>query len=47
MVPYYMQFRFKATTFETAAATKYYIQAAPKFLEDGEKRPSFVKVTVL
>ena len=42
-----MQFRFKATNLEIAAATKYYIQAAAKFLEDDEKCPSFFKVTLL
>ena len=46
-----MQFGLKATTFETAAAefsmsAKYYIEAAQKFLDDDEKRPSFLNVAL-
>jgi len=46
-----MQLGFKATTFEIAAiefsvSAKYYIQAADTFLEDDEKRPSFLKVAL-
>jgi len=47
----HMQFALKATTFETAAAefsmsANYYIEAAEKFLDDDEKRPTFLGVAL-